>query len=142
MNRPASKEAIYAAELRVVEAKRATREHFDRSRTALRTTIARPTTLAAVFALATGAGFWLTRKEKRPTKVTYRSRSSSEAATTAAASTSIAGLVLAFAMRYAMERGPALAKALWMARQQRVARGNEAAVNQAAAEYSASPAVR
>ena len=120
MNRAPSRAAIYAAELRVGEAKRATRENAQRARTALRERLAQPTTLIAVFAASAAGGFLLARRNKQ-TKVKVRYRSSADSAKTAAASTSIAGLVLAFAMRYAMERAPALVQAVWTARQKRVA---------------------
>ncbi len=99
MIRAPTKAAIYAAELRVVQAKQSTRDSFCRARVALRATLARPFTLALVAGAAGLLGFWLAR---RPQPLATFSSDGVGVATT----TSRAGLVLAFIMRYGMRLLP------------------------------------
>lgn len=87
--------AIRAAELRLEQSRRDTREHFGRARAASRMILARPSTLALTAAAAGVLGLWMTR----------RARPSTNAATVvnSAAKTSVIGFTLAFLARYAMQ---------------------------------------
>jgi hypothetical protein len=91
--------AIYAAELRVVQARQSTRDSLCRARVALRATLARPSTLAVVAGAAGLLGFWLARRP--PPQAT-----STAAGEGVATTTSATGLVLAFIVRYAMQGLP------------------------------------
>lgn len=106
---------IYAAELRVAQSRLNTRDSLGRVRVAFRATLARPSTLALVAGAAGLLGFWLAR---RPQPRAASSADGVGVATTASA----AGLVLAFIVRYGMQRLPFILQQLWAARQQRAAR--------------------
>ena len=107
--------AIYAAELRVAQSKGNTRDSLRRVRVAFRATLARPSTLALVAGAAGLFGFWLARRPQP------QATSPSDGATVAP-TTSVAGLVLAFIVRYAMQRLPFILQQVWAARQKRAAR--------------------
>ena len=107
--------AIYAAELRVAQSKRNTRDSLRRVRVAFRATLARPSTLALVAGAAGLFGFWLARRPQP------QATSPSDGATVAP-TTSVAGLVLAFIVRYAMQLLPFILQQVWAAQQKRAAR--------------------
>lgn len=115
MTRAPTLAAIYAAELRVAQAKRNTRDSLHRGRVAFRAVLVRPSTLALV-AVAMGLfGFWLARRPQP------RATPSSDAVAVAT-TTSALGLVLAFIVRYGMQRLPFILQSIWAARQKRTAR--------------------
>lgn len=108
MKQPPTLEAIYAAELRVVQARQRTGDSLARARTSLRAQrallrarLARPQTLIAVAATAGLLGFWLMRRSR-----TRRAA----AAPGPAVKTSLAGLLLASFMRYGRPAWPFLAR--------------------------------
>ena len=114
MKKAPTRAAIHAAELRVAQAKRNTRDSLGRAGVALRAALARPTTLALVAAAAGLLGFWIARRPKRvPT-------SSGEIG--AAKTSSAAGVALAVILRYGLRRLPFVVGQLWAARQKRAAR--------------------
>ena len=106
--------AIYAAELRVAQSKGNTRDSLRRVRVAFRATLARPSTLALVAGAAGLLGFWLARRPQP------QATSSSDGVTVAPI-TSALGLVLAFIVRYGMQRLPFILQQAWAARQRRAA---------------------
>ncbi len=124
MMRAPSPAAISLAEQHLAHSKREVRASAARLRSALRATLARPTTLAGVAGTAGIAGFLLARRSKqRPVPVRVEQTSAAEAPSTAttavtaaAASTSIVGIIVAFAMRYAMQHLPQIAYGMWKAR--------------------------
>jgi len=87
--------AIRAAELRIEQSRRDTREHLRRARAATRSIFARPSTLALTAAAAGALGFWMTRRAPPPAK--------SATVVDTAAKTSVIGLTLAFFVRYAVQ---------------------------------------
>ncbi len=123
MIRAPTRAAIYAAELRVVEAKQNTRDSLCRARGALRAKLARPSTLALAAGAAGVFGFWLARRpQPRATSATGDA--------SVATKTSVFGLVLAFLVRYATQGLPLILQqgltALLAARQKRAARAGPA----------------
>lgn len=104
--------AIYAAELRFAESKRTIRDSLRRVRVAFRATLARPFTLGLVAGSAGLFGFWLARRPQ------VRSGGDGVAV---AKTTSARGLVLAFLMRYAMQRLPLILRQVWAAREKSAA---------------------
>ena len=116
--------AIYAAELRVVQAKQSTRDSLCRARVVLRATLARPSTLALVAGAAGALGFWLARRPQP--RATFSANGVGVATTTSAA-----GLALAFIVRYGMQRLPFIlqqVRAAWRSRMARDAKGDAAAL--------------
>jgi hypothetical protein len=112
MIRAPSLTAIYAAELKVALARRNTSDGVGRARLAFRTALARPSTLALV-AVASGVlGFWLASRPEPRSKSTTRSAGT-------AARNSTAGLVLAFLVRFGMQRLPQILAQVWAARRKR-----------------------
>ena len=110
MKRAPTLAAIRVAELKVVQSKRNTREALDRARIALRSRLAKPSTLA----LVAGAAGVLGYVAGRP----IRSEVSSGAgAAGAAATTSAAGLGFALLWRYALRRLPDIIRFYHSARQ-------------------------
>ncbi|MEO7726523.1 MAG: hypothetical protein ABIS45_04670 [Burkholderiales bacterium] len=114
MKKPPTLEAIYAAELRVVQARQRTRDSLIRARVrarvAVRATLARPLTLGLVAVAAGACGFWLMRRGR-----TRRAAVSAGVAT----KTSVAGLLVAFAMRYGRPALPFILRRARVAWQQR-----------------------
>jgi len=98
---PSSHE-ILLAEQRLMQARREVAADAVRLQTAVRATLAKPSTLLGVAGAAGVAGYLIFR---RPRAVRA---APSDAATGAVASTSVAGIVVAFAMRYAMQRLPGI----------------------------------
>lgn len=98
MMRAPTRAAIYAAELRVAQAKQSTRDSLCRARSALRATIARPSTLALVAGTAGVLGFLLAWRP-RPVK-------SPALGASVARTTSLAGLALTILLRYGMPHLP------------------------------------
>jgi len=91
--------AIHAAELSVAQCKRNTRDSLRRVRVAFRATLARPVTLTVIVGAAGLFGFWLARRP-RPLVT------SAPDGVGVVKATSAAGLVLAFLVRYGMQRLP------------------------------------
>jgi hypothetical protein len=109
--------AIDAAELRVAQSRRNTRESLRRARVEFRAILARPSTLALVAGAAGLLGFWL---ERRPQP---RASSSADGVAGVAAKTSAAGLLLALIVRYGMQHLPFIlrqVRAAWQKRAERV----------------------
>lgn len=115
MIRAPTRAAIHAAELRVVEAKQSTRDSLCRARGALRAKLARPSTLALTAGAAGVLGFWLARRPQPPA-------TSPAAGAGVVTTTSAVGLVLAFIVRYAMQRLPFILQQGGAAWQHRAAR--------------------
>jgi hypothetical protein len=88
-----TRDAIRAAELRVVRAKQRTRDHARRARLALTERLSRPSTWAVAGAAAVG-GAWLFHRARS-------SRAPADEGGGHAAETSTAAVVAAFAARYA-----------------------------------------
>ena len=114
MTRAPTLAAIHAAELRVAQSRRDTTDGVRRARLALQATLARPSTLVFVAGAAGLLGYWLARRQP-PQRVAPSSEGLAIAATT-----SVAGLVLAFVVRYAMQHLPSVLEQLWAARHPRV----------------------
>lgn len=105
---------IHAAELRFARSREDTQDGVRRVRAAVRETLTKPSTLAVVGGAAVLSGFLLTRR-KQP-----RARSRSESPGVApAAATSAAGVVLAFAVRYAVQHLPLIVRHFWAAQRPR-----------------------
>jgi len=115
MIRAPDRAAIHAAELRFAQATRNSRDSLRRVRVAFRATLVRPSTLAVIAGAAGLAGFWLARRPHPRPQATA-------SAAGVAATTSAAGLALAFIVRYGMQRLPVILQQAWVARQQRAAR--------------------
>ena len=102
---------IKSAEERLMRARREVLARSLRVKIAGRAALVKPVTLLGVAGAAGIAGYLMFR---RPVAVEVprwsfrRQPTTASTATTAAASTSIAGLVVAFAMRYAMQRLPGI----------------------------------
>jgi len=108
--------AVHAAELRFAQSREQTRDGVRRVRAAVRATLAKPSTLALVGGAAVLSGFLIARRKRQ------QDTSPSEGSSVApAAATSTAGVVLAFAVRYAMQHLPSLIRQFWAARQERAA---------------------
>lgn len=99
MTRAPTLAAIHAAELRVAQSKRNTRDGLRRVRVAFRATLVRPSTLALVVGAGGLFGMWLARRPQ----VTSASGAGAGGVATR---TSAGGLVLAFIGRYMMRRLP------------------------------------
>jgi hypothetical protein len=99
MMRALDRAAIDAAELKVAQCTRNTRDSLRRVRATFRATLARPATLTLIAGAAGLFGFWLARRP-RP-----QATSASDGVGVVKA-TSAAGLVLAFLVRYGMQRLP------------------------------------
>lgn len=130
MKRGPTLAAIYAAELRVVEAKQNTRDSLSRARTALRETVARPSTLMWVVGAAGIGGFLLTRRRRGHAKA------AATGVVGTAATTSALGVVMAFIMRYGQPALPYIIRQVQAARQQRAAQAATVMREQPAAAYS------
>jgi hypothetical protein len=113
MKRAPTEAAIYAAELRVAEAKRNARESWARARVAFRETLKRPSTWALGAGAIAFVGVWLASGRFR-----RRAPVSTETAEVAA-TVSVAGLVVAFIVRYLMQHWPSILRRVWAARQKR-----------------------
>jgi hypothetical protein len=109
--------AIYAAELRVVQAKQNTRDSLCSARVALRAALTRPSTLALAAGAAGILGFWLARR--REPQATSAAGGAGVAKTTAALD-----LVLAFIARHVMQGLPFILQQVRAAWQKRAARAN------------------
>jgi hypothetical protein len=115
MMRAPSRAAIRAAELRYEQAAGETVNGLHRARTALRETLARPSTLALVAGLAAVSGFFLARRGQPQVQRSGRRRVEKDPAPT------LVGLVTAFVVRQALARLPAILEQVWTARRQAVA---------------------
>lgn len=104
MIRGPSHHEILLAEQRLMQARRETAADAVRLQTAVRATLARPSTLLGVAGAAGVAGYLTFRRSR----VRVEHTAPSGAATTEVASTSLAGIIVAFAMRYAMQRLPGI----------------------------------
>jgi len=107
MMRPVDRADIQAAELRVARSRSDTRDSLARVRRAAMTALARPSTLLAVAAVAGLATFFLARRTKPATTA------SSDGVAVTAAKTSAIGLLLAFLLRYALQRLPEVLRYVW-----------------------------
>jgi len=124
--------AIHAAELRVAQSGRNTRDGLRRVRVAFRAAVVRPTTLALVAGAAGIFSYWLARRPQPQPQAQATASTAGVAATTSAV-----GLALAFVVRYGMQRLPFMLQQVWVARQQRAARSDPAMSKSPAADYSA-----
>lgn len=126
--------AIHAAELRVAQSSRNARDSLRRARVAFRAALARPSTLALVAGVAGLFGFWVARRpQPRPQPQSPATASSAGVAAT----TSAVGLVLAFVVRYGIQRLPFVLQQVWVARQKRAGRSGPAMPKSPAADHSA-----
>ena len=98
---PSSHE-ILLAEQRLMKARREVAADAVRLQTAVRATLAKPSTLLGVAVAAGVAGYLIFRRPRAVRAAPL------DAATGAVASTSMAGILIAFAMRYAMQRLPGI----------------------------------
>lgn len=96
MMRAPALSAIHAVELRISQSRLATRASLHRAHVALRTMLSRPSTLALAAGAAGLFGFWLARRLRRQQALLENSA-------TVARTASVAGLALAFVMRYGMQ---------------------------------------
>lgn len=108
MIRTPTRSEIYAAECRVAQSKLNTRASLRRVRTTVRERLAQPSSLVLAAGLAALAGFWLAH---RPTA------REQAAPATEVAKKSLGAILLAFLVRYAMQRAPVFVHSLWMDRQ-------------------------
>jgi len=106
MKRAPSLADIEAAELAVVRARRDARAALGRLNHAVRTSIARPSSLALVAAVAGALGYLAGRPIRRAPQ-------SSSPAEGGVAKTSAAALLLGFASRYLMRRLPFMLQQFW-----------------------------
>ena len=113
MTRAPTLAAVHKAEVRLAQSRRDTADSLRRARVAVRATLARPSTLALVAGAAGLLGFWLARRQPQPQAIP------SSGGAAIVAKTSVAGLVLAFVVRYAMQHLPSMLRQLWVARHQR-----------------------
>jgi hypothetical protein len=103
MHAPSSHE-ILLAEQRLMQVRRGLARDGVRLKTAVHAALSRPSTLLGVAGAAGLAGYLMFR----PPHVRVEHTTTSGAATAAVASTSMAGIIVAFAMRYAMQRLPGI----------------------------------
>jgi len=94
MKHAPTRSAIFAAERKLVQSRRDTEESYGRFRSALRSRLARPSSLALAVGLAALIGFWLVRRNK-PRTATRAGNGTS---------TSMAGLAIAFLIRFGWQR--------------------------------------
>jgi hypothetical protein len=112
MMRAPTHSAIRAAELRIAQSKRSTRDSLAGARFALRARLLRPSTLAFAVGSATFLGCWLARP-RRP-RVTTASRGER-----VIGAPSIAGVVRAFILRFAMKALPFILQQVGAAAEER-----------------------
>jgi hypothetical protein len=106
---------IYDAELAFARAAQDTVNGVRRAQAALRERLARPSTLAGVAGAAMLAGFFVARRKKPEVQISGRRRIEKEPGPSTVA------LFMAFIMRQALARLPALLEQIWAAhRQQQV----------------------
>jgi hypothetical protein len=101
-----ARSAIFAAECRLAQSRRDTVESFRRLRSALRSRLARPSSLALAVGLAALVGFWLVRR--RDPRTTRAGNGTSR---------SIAGFAMAFLIRFGWQRFSGLLRDSWASRQ-------------------------
>ena len=111
MTRAPTLAAIHAAEMRVAEARQETADSLRRGLAALRAMLTRPSAVAVAAGTVGLLTFVIARRLRRP-----QAPSRSPAATT---TTSAAGLVAAFIVRYAMQQLPLVIQRVVAARQKR-----------------------
>ena len=95
MKRSASLATIYAVELQIAQSRRNTLTELRRANAALRSTLARPSTLALVAGVAGIFGFWFERRQK--------STKTRPEVSDVALPPSLVGGLLAIAVRYGMQ---------------------------------------
>jgi hypothetical protein len=122
--------AIHAAELRVAQSGRNTRDGLRRARVAFRATLARPATLALVAGAAGLAGFWLVRRPRR------QAPSTTEAAGVGKKASAV-GVALAYIVRYGMPRVPFFLQQVRAALQKRLSCAAPDMSNRPATDHSA-----
>jgi hypothetical protein len=118
MRRAPTLSAIYAAELKVTQARLQAQAAFGRGRLAMRAALVRPATLATVTTVSAVFGYWLTRRilPPRPAQDQTDSVSASESTVSKASG---AALILPVIVGYAKQQLPALLRQLmqvWTAR--------------------------
>jgi hypothetical protein len=105
MKHAPARSAIFTAECKLAQSRRDTVESFCRLRSALRSRLAQPSSLALAVALAALIGFWLVRRNKPRTT---RAR--------IGASTSMAGLAIALLIRFGWQRLSSFLRDSWASR--------------------------
>ena len=108
MRHAPTRSAVFTAERRLVQSRRETVESFRRLRFALRSRLARPSSLAFAAGLAALIGFWMMRRREPRT-----------ARAGNGIFTSIAGLAMAFLIRLGWERLAGFLKDSWAPPQER-----------------------
>ena len=111
MKRSTSLATIYAVELQIAQSRRNTLTELRRANAALRSTLARPSTLALVAGVAGIFGFWFERRQK--------STQTRPEVSDVAPPPSWVGALLAIAARYGMQALPFIFQKLQAARAQR-----------------------
>jgi hypothetical protein len=106
MKHALTRSAIFTAERRLEQSRRDTVESFCRLRSALRSRLARPSSLALAVGLAALIGVWLVRRNKPSTTRAGNGTS-----------TSIAGLAIAFLIRFGWRRFSGFLRDSWASRQ-------------------------
>jgi hypothetical protein len=113
MKHAPTRSAIFAAERKLVQSRRDTEESYGRFRSALRSRLARPSSLALAVGLAALIGFWLVRRKPRTTTRAGNGTS-----------TSMAGIAIAFLIRFGWRRFSGFLRDSWASRQKHPARGD------------------
>ena len=112
MKRAPTRSAIFAAERKLVQSRRDTVDGFSRLRSALRSGLTRPASLAAAVGLTALIGFWLVRRNK-PRTTQARNGTS----------TSMAGIATALLIRFGWQRLSGFLRDSWASRQEHPAAG-------------------
>jgi len=94
MKHAPTRSAIFAAERKLAQSRRDTEQSYGRFRSALRSRLARPSSLAWAVGLAALIGFWLVRRNKPRTATRAGSGTSN----------SMAGIAIAFLIRFGWQR--------------------------------------
>jgi hypothetical protein len=106
MKHAPTRSAIFAAERKLVQSRRDTEESYGRFRSALRSRLARPSSRALAVGLAALIGFWLVRRKPRTTTRAGNGTS-----------TSMAGIAIAFLIRFGWRRFSGFLRDSWASRQ-------------------------
>jgi hypothetical protein len=106
-----TRSAIFTAEQKLAQSRRDTAESFHRARSALRSKLERPSSLALAAGLAVLIGFWLVRRKPRTTRAGGWG------------STSMVSLAIGFLVRFGWQRFSGFLRDSWTPRQERPATG-------------------